>query len=61
MASPVKFLNFPGQFCGFPGATFTYPTYIICVYLKMGKKQPDRKGQPGGQFADLVTFFPKTR
>ena len=29
--------------------------------LKKAKQRPDRKGQPGGKFADPVTFFPKAR
>ena len=32
---------------GFPGATFIYPAYIICVCLRKAKQRPDRKGQPG--------------
>lgn len=45
------------QVCGFPGANFTYPAYIICVCLKKANQQPDRQGHPGGKFADPVTFF----
>ena len=39
----MKF-NFTRPVCGFPGATFTYPAYIICVCLKKAKQRPDRKG-----------------
>ena len=53
--------NFPRPVCGFPGATFTYPAYIICVSLKKAKQRPDRKGQPGRKFADPLTFFQETR
>ena len=45
--------------CGFPGATFTHPACIICVCLKKANQQPDRNEQPGGNFANPVTFFPK--
>ena len=57
---PGEIFHFIRPVCGFPGATFTYSAYIICVCLKEAKQRPDRKGQPGGKFADLVTFFPKT-
>ena len=30
---------------------------IICECLKNAKQRPDSKGQPGGKFADPVTFF----
>ena len=54
----------PGEIfraCGLPGATFTYPVYIICVCLKKAKQRPDIKGQPvwwkicrpGGVFSKL--------
>ena len=63
LASPLRgeISNFTRPVCGFPGATFTSPEYIICVCLKKAKQRPDRKGQPGGKFARPVTFFQKTR
>ena len=48
---------FTRHVCGFPGATFTCPAYIICVCLKKASQRPDRKGHPGGKLADRVTFF----
>ena len=51
--------NFTQPGCGFPGATFTYRAYIICVCLKRTKQGPDGEGQAGGKFADAVTFFPE--
>ena len=60
LASPVpawRICNLTRPVCGFPGPTFTYPAYTICVRLKKAKQRHDRKGQPGGKFADPVTFF----
>ena len=36
IASPVlnESFNFTRPICGFPGAAFTYPAYIICLCLK---------------------------
>ena len=56
---PGEIVNFTRPVCGFPGASFTYPVYIICVCFKKAKQRPDRKGQLGGKFADPVTFFRK--
>ena len=53
--------NFLRPVCGFPGATFTYPAYTICVCLKKAKERPERKGKPGRKSADPVTIFPITR
>ena len=50
-------LNFTVPVCGFPGANFTYPACIIYARLKKTKQRPDRNEQPGGKFADPVTFF----
>ena len=58
---PGEILNFTRPVCGFPGTTFTYPAYIICVSLKKAKQRPDRNGQPGRKFADPLTFFQETR
>ena len=57
---PGEIFSFTRPVCGFSGATFTYPANIVCVCLKRAKQRPDREGQPGGQFADQVTFLPKT-
>ena len=55
---PGEILNFTRRpVRGFPGATSTYPACIICICLKKAKQGLDRKGQPAGKFADLVTFF----
>ena len=56
---PDENFNFNRPVCGFPGATFTYPAYNICVCLKKAKQRPDRKGQPGIKFADTMIFFRK--
>jgi len=50
-----------GFTCGFPGATFTYPAYIVCVFLKKAKQRPGSKGRHGGKFTDRVKLFPKTQ
>ena len=56
-----EMFNFTRPVCDFPVATFTYPAYIVCEFLKNAKQRSHRKGQHGGKFADIVTFFPKTR
>ena len=63
LASPVpgEIFNFTRSVCGFPCATFTQPAYIFSVCLKKAKRRPDRKGQPGGKFADQVRFFSENR
>ena len=59
LASPLphEIFNFTRPVCGFPGTTFTYPAYIICVCLKKAKQGHDRKGQASGKFAGEVMFF----
>ena len=58
----VEIFKFTRSVCDLSGATLTYPAYIIWICLKRAKQRPDSKGQPGGKFADPVTFFSaKTR
>ena len=55
LTSPV-----PGRIHNFTRPVYGFPSiniYIICECLKKEKQRPDRNGQPGGKFADPVTFF----
>lgn len=63
LASPVpawRICNLTRPVCGFPGLTFTYPAYTICVCLKKAEQRPDRKGQTWWKICRHgEVFFPK--
>ena len=46
----AEMFNFTRSVCDFPVATFTYPAYIICGFLKKANQRSDRKGQPRGKY-----------